>query len=67
MMGQEEGACISMAWLTTQVEEAECEVENQKALTFRGKGPGPPRTKVGMICHGLIDLYQGLCSISGIQ
>ncbi|CAL5228656.1 g11826 [Coccomyxa viridis] len=28
-----------------EVEEAECGVEDQKVLTFRGKGPGPPGSK----------------------
>lgn len=31
--------------LGVEVEEADCEVEDQKALTFRGKGAGPPGTK----------------------
>ena len=34
-----------------QVEEADCEVEDQKALTFRGKGAGPPGTKVTSRVH----------------
>lgn len=53
VMVQKDGACINMAWLMTQVEEAECGVENQKALTFRGKGPGPPGAKVSLNCHVL--------------
>lgn len=31
--------------LGVEVEEADCEVEGQKVLTFRGKGQGPPGTK----------------------
>ena len=53
------GACVSSAWPGFQVEEADCEVEDQKVLTFRGKGPGPPGTKVGLarcLPHHLPDL-----------
>ena len=48
--------CMSMAWPAIQVEEAECEVEDQKALTFRGKGPGPPGTKVCAGCQAIKNL-----------